>query len=74
MMRYSPRWWLYLLLLLAAVRLVVAGVLPLSPDEAYYRLWAFAPAAGYLDHPPMVAVWIRLGMLLGGDTASGVRL
>ncbi|GAN95550.1 glycosyl/arabinosyl/mannosyl transferase [Komagataeibacter europaeus NBRC 3261] len=72
--RYSPRWWLYLLVLLAGLRLVVAGILPLSPDEAYYRLWAFAPAAGYLDHPPMVAVWIRLGMLLGGDNAFGVRL
>ncbi|AHI25884.1 putative 4-amino-4-deoxy-L-arabinose transferase [Komagataeibacter xylinus E25] len=73
-MRYSPRWWLYLLVLLAGVRLVVAGILPLSPDEAYYRLWAFAPAAGYLDHPPMVAAWIRLGIWLAGDNASGVRL
>ncbi|KAB8124917.1 4-amino-4-deoxy-L-arabinose transferase [Komagataeibacter medellinensis] len=66
--------WLYSLALLACVRLVVAGLLPLSPDEAYYRIWALAPAAGYLDHPPMVAIWIRLGMLLAGDTPFGVRL
>ncbi|MBV0887960.1 glycosyltransferase family 39 protein [Komagataeibacter oboediens] len=72
--RYSPWWWLYLLVLLAGMRLAVAGILPLSPDEAYYRLWAFAPAAGYLDHPPMVAAWIWLGMKLGGDDALGVRL
>ncbi|MCE2574726.1 glycosyltransferase family 39 protein [Komagataeibacter sp. FNDCR2] len=71
---YSPRGWLYLLALLACLRLAVAAFLPLSPDEAYYRLWAFAPAAGYLDHPPMVAVWIRLGMLCAGDNALGVRL
>ncbi|RFD18930.1 phospholipid carrier-dependent glycosyltransferase, partial [Komagataeibacter melaceti] len=71
---YSPRGWLYLLALLACVRLAVAAFLPLSPDEAYYRLWALAPAAGYLDHPPMVAVWIRLGMLCAGDNALGVRL
>lgn len=71
---YSPRRWLYTLVVLAALRLVVAAVLPLSPDEAYYRVWALAPAAGYLDHPPMVAAWIRLGMLAGGDNAFGIRL
>nr|WP_255673874.1 glycosyltransferase family 39 protein [Komagataeibacter sp. FNDCF1] len=65
---------MYPLVLLACARLVVAGLLPLSPDEAYYRVWALAPAASYLDHPPMVAVWIRLGMLLVGDSAAGVRL
>ncbi|PYD78941.1 ArnT family glycosyltransferase [Komagataeibacter sucrofermentans] len=70
----SPRPWLCLLGLVACLRLVVAALLPLSPDEAYYRIWALAPAASYLDHPPMVAVWIRLGMALGGDDPFGVRL
>ncbi|ATU72362.1 putative 4-amino-4-deoxy-L-arabinose transferase [Gluconacetobacter sp. SXCC-1] len=71
---YSPSRWLYPLGLLACVRLVVAGWLPLSPDEAYYRVWALAPAASYLDHPPMVAVWLRLGLLLAGDSPLGARL
>ena len=66
-------WW-WGLVLLTLVRLVLAACIPLSPDEAYYRIWALAPAAGYLDHPPMVAVWARMGMLLAGDTALGVRL
>ncbi|MFT9423968.1 MAG: glycosyltransferase family 39 protein [Acetobacter syzygii] len=62
------------LIALTLFRLVLAAFIPLAPDEAYYRIWALAPAAGYFDHPPMVAVWVRLGMALAGDTAEGVRL
>lgn len=57
-----------------AVRLVVAGAAPLSPDEAYYWVWSRALAPGYLDHPPMVALWIWAGTALAGDGALGVRL
>jgi 4-amino-4-deoxy-L-arabinose transferase-like glycosyltransferase len=62
---------------LAAVTLLRLGVgarAPLSPDEAYYWIWSRALAPGYLDHPPMVALWIRAGTALLGDTALGVRL
>lgn len=59
---------------LTAVRLLAAGLIPLTEDEAYYRLWAQHLQAGYLDHPPMIAWWIRLGELVAGDTALGVRL
>ena len=62
---------------LAAVtllRLVMAAVLPLSPDEAYYWVWSHALAPGYPDHPPMVALWIRAGTALAGQGALGVRL
>lgn len=62
---------------LAAVtllRLLVAASTPLSPDEAYYWVWSRALAPGYLDHPPMVALWIRIGTLLAGDSAFGIRL
>ncbi|MBV8913305.1 MAG: glycosyltransferase family 39 protein [Acetobacteraceae bacterium] len=62
------------LLALTAVRLLVAAAAPLSPDEAYYWVWSRALAAGYLDHPPMVALWIRLGTGIAGETALGVRL
>ena len=31
-------------------------------------------AWGYPDHPPMVALWIRLGTAIVGDGAIGVRL
>jgi len=59
---------------LTGIRLEVAATVPLSPDEAYYWVWSKALAPGYLDHPPMVALWIRLGTLVAGDTPLGVRL
>ena len=48
--------------------------MPLAPDEAYYWVWSKSLAPGYLDHPPMVALWIRAGTTLLGDGALGVRL
>ena len=59
---------------LTAVRLLAAGLIPLTEDEAYYRLWAQHLQAGYLDHPPMIAWLIRAGAAIAGDTALGVRL
>jgi 4-amino-4-deoxy-L-arabinose transferase-like glycosyltransferase len=66
-----------LLLILGAVtlcRLWAAAVIPLTEDEAYYRLWALHPQFGYFDHPPMIAWWIHAGMAMLGDTPLGVRL
>ena len=37
-------------------------------------MWSRALAPGYLDHPPMVALWIAAGTALAGDGALGVRL
>ncbi len=68
------RWWLAILLLLTLLRLAVCGLAPLSPDESYYWVWSRALAPGYLDHPPMVALWIRAGTSLCGSGALGVRL
>ena len=53
---------------------MVAATTPLAPDEAYYWVWSRALAPGYLDHPPMVALWIWLGTAIAGDGALGVRL
>jgi 4-amino-4-deoxy-L-arabinose transferase-like glycosyltransferase len=72
--RIFPRWLRILLLLLTAIRLGVAARAPLSADESYYWIWSKALAAGYLDHPPMVALWIRLGTSIAGDTPLGIRL
>lgn len=52
----------------------MAAALPLAPDEAYYWVWSRALAPGYFDHPPMVALWIRTGTWIAGDTPLGVRL
>jgi 4-amino-4-deoxy-L-arabinose transferase-like glycosyltransferase len=37
-------------------------------------MWSKHLAGGYYDHPPLVAVVIRLGTLIAGDTELGVRL
>lgn len=59
---------------LVLLRLVAAAFTPLTFDEAYYWTWSKHLAGGYYDHPPMVAVVIRLGTLIAGDTEFGVRL
>lgn len=56
------------------VRLVLATRVPLFPDETYYWDWSRHLAAGYFDHPLGVAVLIRAGTALLGDTRLGVRL
>ena len=65
--------WTRALLVLAAgtvVRLVMAALVPLTNDEAYYWEWSHRLAAGYFDHPPAIA-WL---VALGPDSALGVRL
>ncbi|MCL2716076.1 MAG: glycosyltransferase family 39 protein [Alphaproteobacteria bacterium] len=61
-------------LALVALRLVAAALTPLTFDEAYYWMWSRHLAGGYYDHPPMVALVIRAGTMIGGDTAFGVRV
>ena len=59
---------------LVVVRLIAAAVTPITFDEAYYWMWSKHLAGGYYDHPPMVAVVIRLGTLIAGDSEFGVRV
>ena len=61
-------------LALVGLRLLLAALTPLTFDEAYYWTWSKHLAGGYYDHPPMVAIVIRLGTMLAGDTEFGVRL
>jgi 4-amino-4-deoxy-L-arabinose transferase-like glycosyltransferase len=59
---------------LTLIRSLVAAYIGLTDDEAYYRLWALAPALSYLDHPPMVGWMIAAGRWIAGDNALGIRL
>ena len=55
------------------MRLWAASNSGLFFDEAYYWHWSTNLMPGYFDHPPMVALFIRAGTLLFGDTSLGVR-
>src|SRR3954471_10041769 len=59
---------------LIALRLIAAAFTPITFDEAYYWMWSKHLAGGYYDHPPGVAIVIRLGTMIAGDTQLGVRL
>ena len=63
----------WLVALLTALRFATAANLPLSFDEAYFWLWSKHLAVSYYDHPPMIALAIRLGTVLFGDNEFGVR-
>lgn len=56
------------------VRIIYAGVTELRTDEAYYWTWSKESALSFLDHPPMIAWFIRFGTAIFGDTNLGVRL
>jgi len=37
-------------------------------DEAYYWTWSKESVLSFLDHPPMIAWFIRFGTAIFGDT------
>src|SRR5580693_7100710 len=68
--------WLGLIALVAAMtvlRGLYAGLTDLRTDEAYYWTWSKENALSFLDHPPMIAWFIRIGTAVFGDTNLGVR-
>ncbi len=52
---------LYFLLFWTVLNAIQAYTLELQGDEAYYWLYSRYLDWGYFDHPPMVALFIRLG-------------
>ena len=58
---------------LTAMRLIYASVIDLRTDEAYYWTWSKENVLSFLDHPPMIAWFIRFGTAIFGDTNFGVR-
>src|SRR6202022_3099343 len=58
---------------LTALRVIYASVIDLRTDEAYYWTWSKENVLCYLDHPPMIAWFIRAGTAIFGDTDLGVR-
>ena len=70
------RQWLAVATLIAALtalRVIYASVIDLRTDEAYYWTWSKESVLSFLDHPPMIAWFIRFGTAIFGDTNLGVR-
>jgi hypothetical protein len=62
-----------LLIIWGILNLVQAGMTPLNNDEAYYWMYSKYLAWGYFDHPPMIALMIRIGYFFFHNEL-GVRL
>src|SRR3954451_25069565 len=62
-----------LIAVLTCMRMVYAGVVDLRTDEAYYWTWSKENMLCFLDHPPMIAWFVRFGTAIFGDTNLGVR-
>ena len=58
---------------MTCLRIAYASLIDLRTDEAYYWTWSKEYALSFLDHPPMIAWFIRFGTAIFGDTNLGVR-
>jgi 4-amino-4-deoxy-L-arabinose transferase-like glycosyltransferase len=58
---------------MTALRVTYACAIDLRTDEAYYWTWSKESVLAFLDHPPMIAWFIRFGTAIFGDTNFGVR-
>lgn len=61
------------LLATLAIKLLLAALIPLSGDEAYFLIWGKNLDYGFYDHPPMVG-WLLWAMLQISDAEWVLRL
>ena len=54
---------MFFILAWIVLNLLQAGLTKLDGDEAYYWMYSRQLAWGYFDHPPMVALSVKLGEL-----------
>ncbi|MBK1703250.1 ArnT family glycosyltransferase [Halochromatium glycolicum] len=66
-------WVIGLIVAVTAWRLLIADLLPLTRDEAYYYDWASRLAWGYFDHPPGVAL-LGLGAQFDPGSVFSARI
>jgi 4-amino-4-deoxy-L-arabinose transferase-like glycosyltransferase len=60
------RWLAGILLAGLMLRLIVAMLLPIGFDEAYYYIYTLHPSWSYFDHPPLVFLTTGIGVWLTG--------
>jgi len=57
----NVRQFLQIWILSLVFKILLAAVMPLSPDEAYYWMWSHHMQLSYFDHPPFIAWLFYLG-------------
>jgi len=55
---------IWFLIVWGGLNLLQAFLTPINPDEAYYWMYSKYLAWGYFDHPPMIAIMIRVGDMI----------
>ena len=68
--RHGP---VLLIAVFTLLRLLLAAVTPLLPQEAYYWSWSRHLAASYFDHPPLASWMIALTTGVFGSTVFGIK-
>jgi len=69
----NPKFLFYFILVLIFIGNLFQGYYTeLLDDEAYYWVWSKHLSWGYFDHPPMVALWIKISSIFFNGTL-GVR-
>ena len=53
------------LVITTVIRAVLAAIVPLTGDEAYFVVWGEHLDFGYYDHTPMAGWWLGAILLLG---------
>ncbi len=61
------------IILLTIIKFIVAASTPLAFDEALYWRYSNHLAAGFIDHPFLNPLMIKIGTSLWGNTPIGVR-
>lgn len=64
---------LILIVVSTAIKMMMATMLPITGDEAYFILWGSNLDYGYYDHPPMVGWWLA-ALLQVSDHPLWLRL
>ena len=62
-----------ILIAVTLIRLIIILFLGAGDDEAYHWVWSRHLAAGYYDHPPLVAYIIRIFTAIFGDNPFAIH-
>ncbi|MCM8764890.1 MAG: dolichyl-phosphate-mannose-protein mannosyltransferase, partial [Candidatus Omnitrophica bacterium] len=69
----TKKFFIWILGISTFARLLMAKVVPISGDEAYFIIWANHLNYGYYEHPPMIG-WIMWLFSFAGNDIFAYRM